>query len=252
MEKIYGITYPTKKILICIPIHCLLSEKPCPVNIHDTIKPLLQSTCYINYRGHYCTGIKLNEKTIISAKHVIPFEEQKIGLEVGVRLYPYHKETFGYISRMGQGSVDCLEITLQTTIISKIKTTNTQKQKAVIFDKDYECLVGKNLLSLGFGKYAYSPFIFRKIQIIMPTIETGIVSKAISLGHRTIFIKTDAALFNGFSGCALWTENSLIGMAIFILKNKNDHANYNRHNFSYTISFILDLLQQNKNQQLIS
>lgn len=86
----------------------------------------------------------------------------------------------------------------------------------------------------------------------MPTIESGVISKAIVLGHKTIFIKTDAALFNGFSGCGLWTEDSLVGMAIFILKNRNDHSNYNRHNFSYTISFILDLIEGTQSEQLIS
>ena len=64
---------------------------------------------------------------------------------------------------MGQGSVDCLIISLQKKIITKINTANTEKVKATIFKKDYERLVGKSVLSLGFGKYAYSPHTFKRI-----------------------------------------------------------------------------------------
>lgn len=38
----------------------------------------------------------------------------------------------------------------------------------------------------------------------MPTIESGVISKIINIGHKNVFIKTDVALFNGFSGSALW------------------------------------------------
>ena len=76
----------------------------------------------------------------------------------------------------------------------------------------------------------------------MPTIETGVISKIISLGHKNVFLKTDAAMFNGFSGCGVWLGSNLIGMAVFILKNKNGGSNYNRHNFSYTFEFIEKLL----------
>lgn len=89
--------------------------------------------------------------------------------------------------------------------------------------------------TLGFGKFAFSNRVFQKIELVMPTIEAGVVSKVINVGHRSIFLKTDAALYNGFSGCAVWLGNQIIGMAIFILKNKNNQSNFNRHNFSYTI-----------------
>lgn len=38
----------------------------------------------------------------------------------------------------------------------------------------------------------------------MPTIEVGIVSKIIKLGDSLVFLKTDASLYNGFSGCGIW------------------------------------------------
>lgn len=100
-------------------------------------------------------------------------------------------------------------------------------------------------MSLGFGKYGYTSRIFQKIELVMPTIESGIVSKVVNVGHNSVFLKTDAALFNGFSGCGVWLGNRIIGMAIFILKNKNNESNFNRHNFSYTIEFIEKLLSSN-------
>ena len=86
----------------------------------------------------------------------------------------------------------------------------------------------------------------------MPTIETGIVSKIVNIGYNSIFIKTDAALFNGFSGCGVWQGHRIIGMAIFILKNKSNQSNFNRHNFSYTIEFIEKLLNSGAKEMLIS
>jgi hypothetical protein len=66
------------------------------------------------------------------------------------------------------------------------------------------------------------------------------------LQNLNVFIKTDASLYNGFSGCGIWYGKKLIGMAVFILKNKNNNSNFNKHNFSYTIDFIFHLLDQNK------
>lgn len=74
----------------------------------------------------------------------------------------------------------------------------------------------------------------------------------IQLGNQNVFIKTDAILYNGFSGCGIWIGDHLIGMAIFILKNKTNHSNFNHHNFSYHIEFILDLLQKDNNEYLTS
>ena len=52
----------------------------------------------------------------------------------------------------------------------------------------------------------------------MPKIELGIISKIINLGYSNVFIKTDATLYNGFSGSGVWLGNNIIGMAVFILK----------------------------------
>jgi len=60
----------------------------------------------------------------------------------------------------------------------------------------------------------------------------------IKFNHLYVFFKTDANLYNGFSGCSIWQNNLHIGTAVFILKNKNTSTNYNRHNFSYGIEFI--------------
>jgi hypothetical protein len=39
---------------------------------------------------------------------------------------------------------------------------------------------------------------------MLPTIESGIISKVICLGNEMVFIRTDANLYNGFSGCGIW------------------------------------------------
>ncbi len=41
-------------------------------------------------------------------------------------------------------------------------------------------------------------------------------------------------------------------MAVFILKNKNTNSSFNRHNFSYSLSFILRLLDKNDKDYLVS
>lgn len=107
-------------------------------------------------------------------------------------------------------------------------------------------------MSVGFGKFSYSPSIFHKVEVVMPKLEFGIISKVINLGHADVFIKTDAALYNGFSGSGVWLGENLIGMAVFILKNKKSESNYNRHNFSYTYEFIEKLLSQKNSEELIS
>lgn len=67
-----------------------------------------------------------------------------------------------------------------------------------------------------------------------------------------VFLKTDAAMYNGFSGSGVWQGQKLIGMAIFILKNKHTSSAFNRHNFSYTIEFINKLLSGGNGSELIS
>lgn len=97
------------------------------MNISPRVKPLLLGTCYVRHGSSYCTGFVRNDKYIISARHVLPFELQKVGLEVGVRLYPFNDEKFGFISRVGEGSVDIIEITLADTLISKTPTATTER-----------------------------------------------------------------------------------------------------------------------------
>lgn len=82
---------------VCLPFHSIGSEKLCPMNILQSIKPLLEGTCYVFYGGSYCTGFVLDQQTIVSARHMLPFEDQKIGIEVGVRFYPFHEERIGHV-----------------------------------------------------------------------------------------------------------------------------------------------------------
>lgn len=67
-----------------------------------------------------------------------------------------------------------------------------------------------------------------------------------------VFIKTDACLYNGFSGCGIWLKEKLIGMAVFILKNKNNNSIFNQHNFSYSVDFIAKLLDPSSKEYLSS
>ena len=78
----------------------------------------------------------------------------------------------------------------------------------------------------------------------MPSLERGVISKKLKINNDVVFLKTDAAMYNGFSGSGVWLNEKLIGMAIFILKNKNGNSAYNRHNFSYTLDFVRKLLKK--------
>lgn len=122
-----GVTFFVKEVIVCLPFHEIISEKPCPFLINPSIRPLLEDTCYISYRGNYCTGFVLENKTIISARHVIFFEDQKPGLEVGIRFYPYHEEKTGYIKRIGQKSVDIIEIVVSNQIVTKKEAATIEK-----------------------------------------------------------------------------------------------------------------------------
>lgn len=90
---------------------------------------------------------------------------------------------------------------------------------------------------MGFGKLPFHGNIFTKFDMVFPTVAVGVVSKVISIGNKDIFMKTDAKLYSGFSGCGIWKEE-MVGMAVFILKNKTTNSHHNRHNFSYTSDFI--------------
>lgn len=101
-------------------------------------------------------------------------------------------------------------------------------------------MIGDEILAIGFGKYAYDDCIFEKWQVVLPTIQRGCISKVINTNAEPTFIKTDANLYNGYSGCGIWQNQQLVGMAIFILKNKSNSLNYNNHNYSYLREYIED------------
>lgn len=50
----------------------------------------------------------INKNRIISARHVLSADEQKIGTEVGIRFYPYNEEKAATVSRIGLGNVDLI------------------------------------------------------------------------------------------------------------------------------------------------
>lgn len=60
-------------------------------------------------------------------------------------------------------------------------------------------------MAIGFGKFNYSLNNFKN-GMMLPTLQKGIISKVIGHQNVNIFIKTDALLYNGFSGCGIWTE----------------------------------------------
>jgi hypothetical protein len=62
------------------------------------------------------------------------------------------------------------------------------------------------------------------------------ISKIIHLNNESIYIKTSANLYNGFSGSGIWTKDGLAGMAVFIIKNGNNSLSY--HNYSYSMNFL--------------
>lgn len=59
-----------------------------------------------------------------------------------------------------------------------------------------------------------------------------------------MFIKTDAHLCNGFSGCGIWSELGLIGMAVFIVVN--GRKKLYSHNYSYTLKFLESEVEEHR------
>lgn len=75
------------------------------------------------YNGSYCTGFLVDQQTVVSARHILPFEDQKIGIEVMVRFYPYHEEKIGHVSRVGQENLDVIVITIIDKLLIKRQTS---------------------------------------------------------------------------------------------------------------------------------
>jgi hypothetical protein len=67
---------------------------------------------------------------------------------------------------------------------------------------------------------------------------TGIVSKTLAIDSEIIMFKTDASLYNGFSGCSIWSEDHQLGMAVFCIKNVSTYNQLYKQNFSYLFRFI--------------
>lgn len=61
--------------------------------------------------------------------------------------------------------------------------------------------------------------------------------------------KTDASLYNGFSGGAIWTDNLPIGMAIFIIKNTTTFNQLYKQNFCYLTSFLFKVFNHSLEEQ---
>jgi len=86
----------------------------------------------------------------------------------------------------------------------------------------------------------------RQIDVILPTLSRGIVSKIIYANKLPIIFKTDASLHHGFSGCGIWLGKMQKGVAVFIIKNTASSNSLTKHNFSYLTSFVsTELLDRN-------
>lgn len=82
----------------------------------------------------------------------------------------------------------------------------------------------------------------------------GVISKVVMHDQLTIFVKTDASLFNGFSGCGIWDKERagrFVGMAVFILKHKHSLLSYHKQNFSYSSEFIAHMLRDSHDDELV-
>lgn len=67
----------------------------------------------------------------------------------------------------------------------------------------------------------------------------GIVSKTLSIDSEVVLFKTDASLYPGFSGGAIWSNGGIqVGMAVFCIKNLSTSSHLNKQNFSYLTAFL--------------
>jgi hypothetical protein len=101
--------------------------------------------------------------------------------------------------------------------------------------------MGVDITAIGFGKYNFSLNNFTS-GLMLPTLQKGIISKTVKHGNANIFIKTDAHLCNGFSGCGIWSDAGLVGMAVFIVVNGRTKLYW--HNYSYTVEFLESSAEQ--------
>lgn len=72
--------------------------------------------------------------------------------------------------------------------------------------------------------------------MMLPTLQKGVISKVIRDQDTNVFVKTDALLYNGFSGCGVWAEEGLVAMAVFIIAHGKKKMAW--HNYSYTADFL--------------
>ena len=84
-------------------------------------------------------------------------------MEIGVRFYPYLTEKTAFISRIGQKSVDLIEIKLSSQVFAKKETANLEQYKAAQKKDNLDLVVGQNVKALGFGKFNFNVSLFHRI-----------------------------------------------------------------------------------------
>jgi len=109
-------------------------------------------------------------------------------------------------------------------------------------------MIGEEIQAIGFGRFDYSLYKLAFVELILPTITMGIVSKKMYSDSVPIIFKTDASLHHGFSGCGIWSKQKQKGVAVFIVKNTTNSNELTRHNFNYLTSYIYKRILKESNE----
>ena len=228
-EKILGLCIKIGDLVFCLPISQILQGNSTLFAIEKSIESTIKKVVYISHEGSYCTGILFSPTYILTVKHLFNIIKP-LGTIVDVRFYPYQTKMKAKVCGFIAEYLDLMILSISQDneqedicdFFSMVKQQNIPLMK-----------MGMKVNAIGFGKYPYMSHYFDKVDLFLPTIDNGIISKVIEHNLEQVYFKTDMHIYNGYSGCPIWHQSHWIGIAFFIVRNPISSAKHPRHNFSY-------------------
>jgi hypothetical protein len=87
-------------LIICLSCRDLLdSNKDYSqlIPTDEVTRGYLQKTCYLECNGMYGSGVRIEQRRVMSAKHIIPEYCRVVGQRVSVGVYPWRKVVEGRV-----------------------------------------------------------------------------------------------------------------------------------------------------------
>ena len=224
----YGLLFTIAGVTFCLGWDLLfMNERDKKLVLCPQVKGIIDRVVILFYSGSTCTGTLLDDsQTVLTVRHLFGGSVPPLYTPVTVRKFPYHLPETVYLTYFHPH--------LDVAILSPHRD-NTPIPRLPASVPSMTC---QDVLAIGFGRESYSEHLFGEFELLLPTVRRGVVSKEIRHRDSVFYFKTDLDLYNGFSGCAVWAGQAMVGMAVFILKSAIDHRNHHRHNFSLALSQI--------------